>query len=133
MAGSGTKNGSGKRDLAAQHLAWGFSVVEAAAKSGASQRSIFRWKADDPEFLALVRSIRADIRSQATGQLALISVKAAAKLAALLDSPNEHVQLGAVRVALTAERAAAELMDLQERMAAIEARLNAKSARGFAS
>jgi transposase-like protein len=105
-----------KQEAVATALAAGMSVRKAAASAGAAPRTVTRWKADR-DFLVLVQRKRDEMFSRAVGRLTRIAGKAAGKLAGLLDSADERVQLGACKEVLAAALKTRELFDLTAQVA----------------
>src|SRR4051794_3230289 len=80
-------------------LARGLSRSKAARTCQTSPSTVRR-RLGDPEFVVLVRELRTAMLDGAIGRLTRISGKATAELGKLLDTTNEPVKLGAVRLVL---------------------------------
>lgn len=108
-------------------LARGASPKEAAeAVKGVSRRTVFRRLAD-PVFRAEVHRVRGELLDQAAGRLSVLAIDAVATLEGLLD-PDDEVDIGRLRVALSAARAVLDLTpklraesDFERRLERLEA------------
>ncbi|HEX4150342.1 MAG TPA: helix-turn-helix domain-containing protein [Pirellulales bacterium] len=110
-----------KDDALALELAAGATVADAARRVGISERTAWR-RLQDPAFKARVAQTRRDAFVQAIGVLQSASVKAAKTLRDLLVDESAGIRLrSAVAVLETASRLG-ELVELGERLAALESR-----------
>ena len=104
-------------------LAGGATYGEAGKKADVSERTVRR-RMDDPAFKRRVDEARAEMLAQAMGRLSLACTGAATTLALLLGKDNPPaVRLGAARAILDAALRWREQLDIAERLAAIERRL----------
>ncbi|MGI5512755.1 hypothetical protein [Streptomyces sp. CA-106131] len=110
------------RTAAVAALAAGESPSAAAKAAGVSTRTVARWQAE-PAFAAEVRDVRARILDDTAGRLAAAAADAVATLAQLVTDPEQpgHVRVKAGDVLLRALLPIREHVDLEQRLAAIEA------------
>jgi hypothetical protein len=108
-------------DLLALYIAVGSDQKTAAGKAGVSESTAKR-RMKEPDFKARVQALRREHLDQVAGRLQALSLLAVGKLQDLLGAANEAVQLGACRTVLESMYKAAELLDLAERVANLEAR-----------
>ncbi|MFE7237910.1 helix-turn-helix domain-containing protein [Streptomyces sp. NPDC057580] len=110
------------RTAAVAALAAGESLTAVAAKAGVSRRTIQRWQTD-PAFATEVRDVRAQVLDDTAGRLAAAAADAVATLATLVADPEQpgHVRVKASDVLLRALLPVREHVDLEQRLAAIEA------------
>lgn len=111
-------------DVLAAHLAGGMSLVKAAQKSGMSERSAQRRRAD-PAFRARVDGLRAAIVAEAVGKLSVSMSAAAAKLAKLVRSKDDRVALTAAKEIVALGLKARRDEDMERQLADLNARLEA--------
>jgi len=104
-----------------QALARGCDVRAAAKEAGIAEVTAHR-RLKNPGFRQLVMQQRQTLLDQAAGALAQSTSQAAATLKGLLEAEGEMVRLGAARAVLDQATRLAELLDLAERVAALEAR-----------
>jgi hypothetical protein len=99
-------------------------VTDAAAAANVSRDSIHRWLKDDA-FLAALREAEADALRALSRSLVALSNKATATIEAVMtdDETTAAVKLRAADVALSRLLAVRELLDLEERVTSLEARL----------
>lgn len=121
---SGSDRISGKL-AAANALAAGRTVPQAAQAAGVSERTVRRWR-EDPAFRDQVTELRTGLLDLALGQLSEAAVEAVATLRAALTAPPSQARATGARVA--AARAILsmlvplkEVLDLEERINALEA------------
>jgi hypothetical protein len=119
MADNGRKKGDSALLTA---LAAGATAREAAARAGLSERTIYR-RMEDPEFRRRVTEARATMVESALGKVADGMSDAAAKLRELLAAQSEAVRLGAARSLLELGIRLRESVELEQRLAAMEERL----------
>jgi len=101
---------------------------EAAAKAaGVSESTLARWMRD-PTFAAAVREARRRALEQALGALSAATAEAVETLRVLLGAEGEAVRVRAAVAILDHALRGAETQDLEERIAALEAALEAKGA-----
>jgi hypothetical protein len=118
----------GKRDIDTAivlALAAGGSVAGAARHAGCSEKTIRRRLADE-KFREQVRRMRGELLERAIGRLSALGVKSADKLNELMDCDRKQVQLGAARAVLEYLFRGTELLEVEERLQAVEAALRAR-------
>ena len=103
-------------------LAAGASYRSAASATGVSPRTVAR-RMNDPAYARHVRQLRSDMIEGASGRLASLTMKAAVTLGKLLDSDADQTTLGAARAILDQAGRYRELVELSERVEAIESML----------
>ena len=122
MAAGRKKKADGELVLA---LACGASPESAALKSGLSPRTVYRRLAD-PAFRERVNQVRADLARRAAAMLTAAGLGAVQTLTTLQESASsESVRLGAARAVLELGCKLRDVVELAERVAALEARLHA--------
>lgn len=112
-------------DLLVLHLASGLTVQAAAAKAGVSRATAFR-RLQDKSFRQRVSQARADLLDRTAGYLVGASVKAAKTLMRLLANAEAKVKLQAAKAILAAVINIRGAVELEERLAALEAEQAAK-------
>ncbi len=100
-------------------LAAGKPVAEAAKLAGVSERTVYRRLADSL-WRRRVAAARTELLARAVGILAEGTTAAAATLRLLLRSDSPSVQLAAARAILDQTTRGIELLDLAERVSALE-------------
>jgi hypothetical protein len=128
-AENGLENGelTPKQEAAALALAAGSTIDEAARKSGAGGRTIRTWLHDEPAFPRRVAGLRAEMTARALGRLADGMASAAETLGFLCrKGKSEQVRLGAARALLELGVKLRESVELEQRIAALEAGRNGK-------
>jgi HEAT repeat protein len=121
MAENGRRKGDSTLLLA---LAGGQTVRDAARSAGIGERTATR-RAADPAFCRRVAELRSGMVARAAGQLADGMAQAVATLRELLTAESESVRLAAARSILEIGPKLRETVELEERMAAIEAQASA--------
>jgi hypothetical protein len=121
VAGSGRKNADPALIVA---LASGCMVEDAARQVGVGETTIYRRLAE-PEFRRHVDEARREMLTRAVGRLADAGTEAADTLRKLLIADSESVRLGAARSVLELGVKLRESMELEQRIAALEARQEA--------
>src|SRR5262245_28248363 len=111
-----------RRERLAVLLAEGQEVKAAAATIGISERTAHIWRRE-PGFQARIRELQKERRERAAAVLRRMDSLALRGLQDALGSHNGAVKLGAVRTWLEFSYRVAETADLEERLAALEARL----------
>jgi hypothetical protein len=111
-----------RQEAAAVALASGRNLRGAARDSGAGVRTIKTWTAAQPAFARRVQELRAEMTSRALGRLVDGMAGAAEALRKLLTAKSETVRLGAARAVLEMGSRLRETVELEERLAALEAR-----------
>jgi hypothetical protein len=113
-----------RQEMAALYLAMGDSPEQAAKKAGCGVRTLRRWMAEDADFTARVKELRAEMTSQAVGRLVASMTKAAEQLAILaVRGSREAIRLQAAKAVLELAIRVRETEELEERIVALEARL----------
>ena len=123
-----------KDEVLALALAEGCTRVEAARRADMGLRTVFT-RLKDPAFVALVRTLRDRIVSQAVGVLAASSVEAANTLRVLVKDKDPTVSLAACKAILTNVVRVGTYDELAGRIAALEesARARGDAMRGLAA
>jgi hypothetical protein len=104
-------------------LACGATPESAAQKAGVSVRTVYRRLAD-PAFRAQVNEVRADLVRRAASLFTAASMPAIKTITTLQESANsEAVRLTAARATIELGCKLRETVELMERLAALEARL----------
>jgi hypothetical protein len=104
-------------------LAAGKSIKACAAEAGAGVRTVHRWLEDD-DFRAYIAGLRGRLLQEAVGKLADAAGEAVAVLRSLLGDTNPTVRLRAALGILDALVKVRDHAELDERIAALELRLN---------
>ena len=113
---------SPKQEAAALALASGCTLREAARESGAGERTIKTWMATRSGFTQRITELRAEMTSRALGRLVDGMVSAADTLGYLCrKGKSEMVRLSAARAVLELGNKLRETVELEERIAALEA------------
>ena len=106
-------------------LACGSSPEAAAQKSGLSLRTVYRRLAD-PSFYQQVQHVRTEMVRRAAAMFSAADMAAIKTLTTLQESAtSESVRLGAARAIIELGCKLRETVELMERLAALEARLEA--------
>jgi hypothetical protein len=100
-------------------LAGGKPVAEAAKLAGVSERTVYR-RLGDALWRRRVAAARTEMLARAVGVLAEGTTAAAATLRLLLRSDSPSVQLAAARAILDQTTRGIELLDLADRVTALE-------------
>lgn len=108
------------RPAAALALAQGRTNGQAATEAGVSARTILRWL-DDPDFRQEVDDTRTTLLRLAVGRLAAASTLAVDALVDSLTSERGQARVLAARTLLDACLKLRESLELEERIAALEA------------
>ena len=110
----------GGRDAAILALAAGATVREAAREAGVGERTIHRWRSEDPSFLAAVERARDELFDANFAALVGAGRDAVQTLQDLLDTGPPPVRLGAARAILDQLCRYREVVELQRRVAELE-------------
>ena len=102
-------------------MAAGRTLRQAASDSGAGERTIKTWVAHQPALNRRVTELRAGLTAQALGRLTEGMTEAADTLRALLRAKSRSVRLGAARAILELGTKLRESVELEQRIAALEA------------
>lgn len=114
-----------KQDAAALALAAGHTIEEAAKKAGAGGRTIRTWLHDQPAFVRRIGELRAEMTGRALGRLVEGMASAADTLGYLSRrGKSEMVRLSAARAVLELGVKLRDSVELEERIAALEAQPN---------
>src|SRR5262245_47232421 len=120
--GPETRHLTPKQESAALALAAGRTQDEAAAESGAGARTIKTWLVVQPRFARPIQELRAVMTSRALGRLVDGMVSAADTLGYLCrKGKSGMVRLSAARAVLELGTKLRESIELEERLAALEA------------
>lgn len=125
--GDGHGNKERLRETAVAALLAHPTYQEAARAAGVSESTLARWLRE-PAFAAAVREARRRTLEQAIGALSAATAEAVATLRAMLGAEGESVRVRAAVAILEHALRGAETQDLEERIAALEAALEAKGA-----
>lgn len=120
MAGSGRKKADEVLSLA---LARGDTVAAASEAASIGERTAYRRLAD-PEFRRHVVELRAGMVERALGKLADAATEAVDTLRTLLSSGTDSTRLGAARSILELGTKLRESVELEQRLAMLETRLD---------
>ena len=109
-------------------LACGATVEAAAKQCDLTDRTIYR-RLQDPDFRARLQELRADMVKRAAAMLTAAATKAVQTLLSLQkESVSANVRLGAARAVLEIGIKVRELVDLESRIAALEAQARDEAA-----
>jgi transposase len=122
VAGNGNRKGDAALITA---LAAGHSIKEAAKIAGVGERTAHR-RLDDPAFKERVSEMRTEFLSEAVGRLSDATTEAAKTLRSLLESKSDSVRLSAARSILEFAPKLRETVELERRLAALEAEMENK-------
>jgi AcrR family transcriptional regulator len=110
-------------------LACGATVEAAARQAGVSESTVYRRLADR-DFRRRLQAVRADFVQRTAGTLTAAATEAVRTLLELLKPASPAaVRLGSARSVLELGMKVREVSDLEERMAALEERLDADQRR----
>jgi hypothetical protein len=110
---------SHKQELALAALLSEATVAAAAEKASVAEVTLYRWP-KLPEFLAAYRAARREVVEKAVAQLQQSSWAASTTLIRLLGSGSESIRLRAAQTILDQANKAVEMLDFEERLAALE-------------
>jgi hypothetical protein len=123
LNGPGNRPLSPKQEAAALSLATGCTQEVAARESGAGTRTIKTWLREQPAFARRITELRAELTGMALGRLVEGMASAADTLGYLCrKAKSETVRLGAARALLELANKLRETNELEERIAALEAK-----------
>lgn len=108
-----------KDSLLAIALASGASISDVAAQANIDRSTVYR-KLENPEFRRLVAEFRDRLIGTALGRIADNMTRAADALAAMLDAPEPHIRLRAIRALFTLGIRLRDSVDLTTRMHEVE-------------
>lgn len=109
-----------RRTKAALALAHGSTTDEAGQIVGVTGRTVRRWR-EEPAFRSEVAQLRRQMLDDVLGQLGGAAVEAVKTLRAALDEESPGVRVRAATVILTSLITVREAVDVEERLAALEA------------
>lgn len=118
MTGHGEKL-TRKQDQAIGALLTEQTIAAAAEKVGVGEATLRRWL-KLPEFLAAYREARRDVMEKTMAQLQQASWASGTTLIKLLGASNESVRLRAATEILNQANKGLEMLDHEERLAALE-------------
>src|SRR5262245_8894617 len=127
-SGNGRQRRGRDREPTALALAAGRTIAAAAAECGVAERSIRGWLRDQ-RFVTRVRQLRGELYARAVGRLVDLAGRAAETLGALLDAEAAATRLAAARAILALTPQAVQLVDVDERLAALEQAAEARERR----
>jgi hypothetical protein len=109
-------------------LACGATKENAALKAGVSERTVYR-RLKDPDFRQRLQALRSDMVQRAANVLTAAAMEAVKTLLSLQEGTvSNSVRLGAARAILEQGARLRELADVEERLTALERRLDEKAA-----
>jgi hypothetical protein len=118
MKGHGEKL-TRKQEQAIAALLSEATVSSAAEKAGVGEVTLYRWL-KLPDFMAAYREARREVVEKAVAQLQQSSWAASTTLVRLLGSPSDSVRLRAAQTILDQANKGLEVLDFEERIAALE-------------
>jgi hypothetical protein len=128
MKGHGEKL-SRKQEQAIAALLSEATVGAAAERAGVGEVTLWRWLKDDA-FKAAYREARRQVVEKAMAQLQQATWAASTTLLRLLNAGSESVRLRAAEAILNHASRGLELLDFEERITALEQKLNETVAQG---
>jgi hypothetical protein len=108
-----------REDAAIAALLVGPTIARAATKAGIGESTLLRWMAE-PEFKARYRAARRQVVESAIGRLQQAATEAVDTLSRNLTCAIPAVEVGAAKAILDQSIKAVELVDLAERVEALE-------------
>ena len=119
--GKGSESVTGDTETLVLALACGATVEAAARQSKVSDRTVYR-RLKDPKFRARVREARSEMVKRAAGMLTAAAGESVRTLLSLQkESVTPAVRLGAARAVLELGIKVREMVELEARIAALEA------------
>lgn len=112
------------KDQAVLLLARGMTTDKAGEAVGASGRTVRRWR-EDPDFEAAVQAARRALLDEAVCALGVAARDAIATLHAALTDESANIRVRAASVLLNALPSVSEHVELEQRLAALEATADA--------
>ena len=109
-----------KDSLLAIALASGASISDVAAQANIDRSTVYR-KLEDPQFCRLVSEFRDRVIATALGRITDNLLRGADALAAMLDSPKEHLRIRAARALFSLAVKLRDSVDLTARVREVEA------------
>ena len=108
-------------------LACGATLDAAARQCGVSERTIYR-RLEDPKFKKRLERVRADMVGRTSGMLTAAGCEAIRTLLTLQKDSTPTVRLGAARTILEIGLKMRQMVDLEQRMAELEAMVASQDA-----
>jgi hypothetical protein len=118
-----------RQERVAALLASGSTIRDAAAESGAGERTVHSWL-DDPAYRTFVGGLRDRILAETIGRPTQAASRAATVLEGLLEAQNEGVRLRAATAIIDSMIKAREHAELSARVTELEAQLAAAGGSG---
>ena len=110
-------------------LACGSTVEAAAAKSGLAERTVYR-RLEDPDFREHLQEFRGQMVERASAMLSASGMEAVKTLLGLLERSIPHaIRLGAAKAILEIGMKLRDLLEVEQRLAALEKAINEQSSR----
>jgi len=113
---------------AAQALAAGGTLADAAKAAGVTQRTVRNWRADEVAFADAVDDTRSLMLAETAGLLAATTTTAARRLEEIIETGEERHQLAAARVVLDMAARYRSDRALEDRISALEMAVGVRSA-----
>jgi hypothetical protein len=98
------------------------TLAQAAKKAGLSKATLYRWM-QEPDFKAALRAARRGVVDATIGRLQAVTTEAVTALHKALTCTTPTVRVSAARAILEFSFRSVELMDLEERLSALEQRV----------
>jgi hypothetical protein len=109
-----------RRENAALAIARGLPIPQVSEETKISERSLYRWLAEDEAFQLRVEELGEELRAQTLGRASDYGVRAVETLGELLDSEDDRVRLRAARCLLDAQAGMRNVGKLAEQVASLE-------------
>ena len=110
-------------------LACGSTVEAAAAKAGLGERTVYR-RLEDPDFRDQLQEFRGKMVERASAMLSASGMEAVKTLLGLLERSIPHaVRLGAAKAILEIGMKLRDLLEVEQRLSALENAINAQASR----
>jgi hypothetical protein len=103
-------------------LASGTSIADAADRAGFGRTTVYR-KLENPDFHRQVCEFRDKLIATALGRMADNMTRAADALVAMLDDPEKHIRMRAIRTLFSLGIRLRDSIDVSSRMRAVESEL----------
>jgi len=112
---------------AAQALAAGATLADAAKAAEVTQRTVRNWRNDEPRFADAVDDARSLMLAETAGLLAATTTTAARRLEEIIETGEERHQLAAARVVLDMAARYRSDRALEDRISALEMAVGVRS------
>jgi len=112
---------------AAQALAAGATLADAAKAAGVTQRTVRNWRNDEVAFADAVDDTRSLMLAETAGLLAATTTTAARRLEEIIDTGEERHQLAAARVVLDMAARYRSDRAIEDRIQALELAVSLRS------